>query len=82
MKRHELDPVSLVAGVLFAVIGATSLLDHADILDIDGHWLWPAVLISLGMMGLLTALRPERSASAPPDDEADTTEADGAASSR
>jgi branched-subunit amino acid permease len=60
MKKHDLDPVSLVFGVVFAVVGVMSLLDHADVIDIDGRWLWPGVLIALGLMGLMTALRPDR----------------------
>ncbi len=71
MKRHDLDPVSLVFGVVFAVVGAVSLLDHADVISIDGKWLWPGLLIALGLVGLITALRPDRPvAEADPDADA------------
>ncbi len=79
MRRHDLDPVSLVFGVVFAVIGLVSLLDIADIVDIDGKWLWPGVLIVLGVIGLATALRPDPDVAAVGSDRADDLDADEAA---
>ncbi len=60
MNRHELDAVSLTAGVLFATIAVVSLLGRADIVDVQAKWLWPLVLIGLGLAGLMAALRPDR----------------------
>ncbi|MBW8826460.1 MAG: hypothetical protein JF603_08935 [Acidobacteria bacterium] len=60
MTRHDLDPVSLVAGVVFTAIAAVSLLDHANVVDVQGKWVWPVLLIGLGLAGLVAALRPDR----------------------
>ena len=60
MNRHELDAVSLTAGALFAAIAVVTLLGGADIVDVQAKWLWPLVLIGLGLAGLMAALRPDR----------------------
>lgn len=62
MNRHELDAVSLTAGVLFATIAVVTLLGRAELVDVQAKWLWPMVLIGLGLAGLLAALRPDRDA--------------------
>ena len=59
MQRHELDPFSLVGGLLFAVLGVLFLLDGAGSVDIKPRWVWPLVLIALGVAGVL-ASRPRR----------------------
>ena len=66
MKPHPLDPVSLFAGVGSALVALFALLDAGDWLDVRGHWVWPVLLIGLGVGGLLAALRPERNDSAEP----------------
>jgi hypothetical protein len=54
MKRHELDPWSLVFGVAFLFVAGSYLLTHTT--DLRLHWLLvvPAVLIILGV-GVLGA---------------------------
>lgn len=60
MNRHELDAVSLTAGALFATVAVVTLLGQADLVDVQAKWLWPLVLIGLGLAGLIAALRPDR----------------------
>jgi hypothetical protein len=55
MQRHELDPFSLVAGLLFAALGGLFLLDAADVLSVQARWVWPILLIGLGIAGLVSA---------------------------
>jgi hypothetical protein len=61
MERHELDPLSLVGGLVFAALGVLYLLDAADSLTVQPRWVWPALLIALGIGGLL-ASRPKPAA--------------------
>lgn len=66
MWRHERDTVSLMAGLLLALLGAVFLLDDLTGLDVDGRWAAPVVLIAVGAVGLLSTLRSaERDATAP-----------------
>ncbi len=64
MDRHDLDATSLIAGMLFIAIGALFLLDRIDALALDVRWIWPLLLIGLGIAGLASS-RPWQ---APPDD--------------
>ena len=59
MERHELDPFSLVAGLAFAGLGVLFLLDGAGSLTVQPRWVWPILLIAIGVAGLL-ASRPKR----------------------
>lgn len=55
MQRHELDLVSLVAGLLFVAAGAAFLVGEATDLWVDPAWLLPIVLVGLGVTGLVGA---------------------------
>lgn len=61
MRRHRLDMVSLVAGVLFVAFAVLFLLDRLDVVDaLDDDavaWVLPAVLVTLGLIGLASSLR-------------------------
>ena len=59
MEPHELDPLSLVGGIVFAALGVLFLLDAADSITVQPRWIWPGLLIALGIGGLL-ASRPRR----------------------
>lgn len=56
MRRHDLDWVSLIAGLVFlgfAVIYAVAALTD---LSIDGRLVWPIVFVALGAAGVATAV--------------------------
>ena len=53
MTRHRLDPISLVAGLIFAAIGLLSLFTNLNGADIGIRWVWPLPVIVLGLL-LLT----------------------------
>ena len=55
MHRHDLDPVSLMAGLAFAGLGLTSLLASGPGLPM--RWVAPALLIVIGVVGLLASTR-------------------------
>ncbi len=65
MRRHDLDWVSLIAGLVFlgfaTIYGVAALTD----LSIDGRLVWPIVFVALGAAGVATAVtataREERS---------------------
>lgn len=57
MTRHDLDPISLVAGLVFAALGLSFLLGGTAFLDLDWRWIWPPVLIGAGVVGLRGANR-------------------------
>ena len=57
MQRHDLDVLSLVAGVVFAVLGGLFLADGLDALDLDVRWVAPILLIGLGVGGLASSMR-------------------------
>jgi hypothetical protein len=71
MNRHDLDTTSLVAGVVFGVVGLLSLLKGLDAVDFNHVWLWPILLIGFGLAGLLVALRPDDPRRPEPDESGD-----------
>ena len=58
MKRHPLDPFSLVFGLTFAAQGIVLLVTHLDATQLHLQWVWPIPLIVLG--GLIVALAGSR----------------------
>jgi hypothetical protein len=52
VKRHDVDPTSLVAGFVFVIIGAIYLVAALTDSDLDARWLLPVLLIGLGIAGL------------------------------
>jgi cytochrome c oxidase subunit IV len=64
MERHPLDLVSLVAGVIFSLVGLAFLVGALGSVDVQLRWLWPVVLVVLGL-ALLAGNRPGRSRQQP-----------------
>jgi hypothetical protein len=69
MRRHELDPVSLVFGFAFTAAGLLFLAGGVD-QAVRLRWLWPLLLLALGL-GILLDLGGRRTQAA-----ADATEAE------
>lgn len=59
MKRHPLDLVSLVLGLVFLGAGMPFLVGEINVLELDAGWLRP---LGLGVVAVLAlaALRPGR----------------------
>ncbi len=53
MERHDLDATSLVAGLVFVVLGLGFLADEVGVADLEARWVWPVLLIGLGVAGLV-----------------------------
>ncbi len=53
MRRHDLDILSLVAGIAFTGAGLVFLIDRD--LGLTGRWVWPVLLIVVGVAGLVAS---------------------------
>jgi len=53
MNRHELDPLSLVFGLLFALVGGSFLFNKLSVTDVWPVWVWPAPVLALGLLLVL-----------------------------
>ena len=71
MKRHDLDPFSLVFGATFALLGAVFLFGRLDAAQLHLRWVWPIPFIVLGLVLIALAARRERPPEVPaaPGDE-------------
>jgi hypothetical protein len=56
--ERQPNPGAIVAGVLFIVLGVLFLLDHISGVDLDVRWVWPLLLIGLGVAGLVRSRAP------------------------
>jgi hypothetical protein len=59
VKRHPLDPFSLVFGAMFALVGMLFLFARVDIGSLHLKWVWPIPLIVLGILIIGLAARSE-----------------------
>ena len=57
MRRHDLDWISLIAGIVFTGIAVIYLVAGVADVDLDGRFVWPVVLVALGAAGLATAVK-------------------------
>jgi hypothetical protein len=63
MKRHDLDWLSLFAGLLFAGLGTTFLFNSLGTWSANLTWVFPIVLILIGIAGVVSIVaRPNRTA--------------------
>ncbi len=56
MKRHALDPLSLVFGLLLTGIGLLFLVGGIDAADLRGEFVWPLPVLILGAAIVAVAL--------------------------
>jgi hypothetical protein len=56
MKRHDLDLVSLLAGVVFLAVAASHLIGQALGSPLDATWVVPITLVALGLAGMIGGL--------------------------
>jgi len=57
VERHDLDPVALVLGAAFVVLGLAYVIGRWTWLSFDSGWVLAAVLIALGLAGVVTTAR-------------------------
>lgn len=53
MRSHDLDVLSLMAGVAFAGVGVAALI--GDGAGMHARWTWPVLLIVVGVAGLVAS---------------------------
>lgn len=53
MKRHAIDPLSFVFGVLFALLGWFFLTGDRSLADLGSTWIWPVTILMLGLLMVL-----------------------------
>jgi uncharacterized integral membrane protein len=56
VRRHDLDWVSLIAGLVFLTFAAVYTVASLTDVSIDGRFVWPIVLVALGAAGVATAV--------------------------
>jgi hypothetical protein len=62
MKRHTFDATSFIFGAVLAITAVGFLLAEQYSWDVDGRWVLPAALITLGAAGVagaISGLRPK-----------------------
>jgi hypothetical protein len=57
MKQHPTDLISLIAGLLFVVLGVMFALNQTGAITIDVTWIPAIVLVGLGLAGIASGLR-------------------------
>ncbi len=55
MKRHPTDLLSLLPGLLFVAIAVVALAGGLTVDLLSADWVWPSVLIALGVLVLASA---------------------------
>ena len=60
MSRHEVDLFSLLTGLAVIVLAGTQLLGLTFDVSVDIRYLWPALLVGLGLLGLISVWRATR----------------------
>jgi hypothetical protein len=65
VKPHELDIVSLLAGLVFLVLGGVGLLQGAGVVDSGAPWAVIGAIAAVGVTGVVISLRRLAPARAP-----------------
>ena len=55
MERHDLDPIALVFGATFVVLGLAYAIARWTWVDADRGWVLGMLLIALGIAGVVSA---------------------------
>ncbi len=54
MQRHDFDPIAFLFGVVFTGLGVLFMIGRVEVLN-HAHWLWPGLLVLLGLAVLVGA---------------------------
>jgi membrane protein implicated in regulation of membrane protease activity len=57
MQPHDLDAVSLWFGLAFAGVGVSFLVRPLGVFDLPWQWVAPALILALGVVVLVSAVR-------------------------
>jgi uncharacterized integral membrane protein len=56
VRRHDLDWISLIAGIVFTGLALLYLVVGVTDVNVDQRFVWPLVLVALGAAGIATAV--------------------------
>ena len=56
MKRHPFDPISAFFGTLIGGSALAVTLADDRVFDLNGQWVWPALIILTGLVLLFSGL--------------------------
>lgn len=65
MKRHDLDIISLVFGIIFVGSAVTGMFVDDDTI-LEARWVWPALLVLAGAVILAFTVRSDARSQLPP----------------
>jgi hypothetical protein len=65
VRPHELDVVSLLAGLVFLVLGGVGVLQGADVIESGAAWAVIGAVAAVGLTGLVVSVRRLAAASSP-----------------
>jgi hypothetical protein len=54
MQRHDFDPIAFIFGVVFSGLGVLFMIGRLEVLN-HAQWLWPGLLVLLGLAVLVGA---------------------------
>ena len=74
MRTHPTDLLSLVPGLVSVAVAIVALAGGLTLDALATDWVWPAVLIALGLLVLVTAGIGRRAPAPDDDEDADPTE--------
>ena len=57
MRRHDLDPISMVFGAIFTATGLIFLFGNVDLTRVPPAWSWPIPLMIVGALIILLSVR-------------------------
>jgi len=56
VRRHDLDWISLIGGIVFTGVALLYLVVAVTDATVDARLVWPLVLVALGAAGIATAV--------------------------
>lgn len=60
MQRHSVDMVSLLFGAFFVAVAVVFMPPDLDTFRLDLRWMWPALLVVIGLAFLVPSRRRAR----------------------
>jgi hypothetical protein len=74
MYRHPFDLLSAIFGILFMGAALVVLVSGSAVLDWDARWIWPGVVLALGLAMIVSGFGTERKRMRPADLLAEITD--------
>lgn len=59
MQRHRFDLLSAIFGILFIGAALVVLISGEGVLDWDSRWVWPGVILAVGLVMVASGIGSE-----------------------